>query len=118
MTEKPKRRPLRSLGSRLGTLPDRLGNAGETEAERARRRDRTEPLRKLYRTARWQRLRLEVLLRDGYTCRRCGLTLPSHLLVADHVRDHGHDPARFWVDSDGLQTLCQVCHGRKGRSAW
>ena len=112
---------LKTLGTRIGSLPPRIAKAGETEAERARRRDRTEPFRKLYRTGRWQKLRWSVLLRDRFQCRQCGLIEPrTSRIVCDHIIDHGHDEAKFWVGADGLQTLCATCHSAKRRTpnAW
>ena len=55
--------------------------------------------------ARWERVRRDVLDRDGWRCTRCGL--PGALEV-HHVRElhHGGDP---WAHSN-LITLCRDCH--------
>ena len=114
MSRKPR---LPSLPPRIGGLPSRIGQPDATEAERARRRDRTEPWRKLYRSARWARLRMVVLTRDGFQCRRCGFVeTDTSRLICDHIVDHKGDEAKFWVGPDGLQTLCIACHGAKART--
>lgn len=58
---------------------------------------------------------MDVLLRDRFTCRKCGkLETDTSKLVADHVVPHRNDPRLFW---DGeLQCLCRTCHsGAKQR---
>lgn len=55
-------------------------------------------------TAAWQRVRREVLERDGYRCTRCGR---AGRLEVDHIRPvyaGGSD------DLDNLRTLCRGCH--------
>lgn len=63
-------------------------------------------------TARWQRLRWSVLVRDEFTCQwpGCGVT-PSDTsqLVADHIVPVRIEPSRKW-DEDNLQCLCKACH--------
>lgn len=59
-------------------------------------------------TARWRRLRREILRRDNYKCVDCGA---AGMLECDHivpVRDGGaeYDPAN-------LQMLCKRCHATK-----
>jgi 5-methylcytosine-specific restriction endonuclease McrA len=60
-------------------------------------------------TARWQRLRLAALHRDGYACQRCGQSGTRHTLTV-HL-----DPAlkgNHWIAAlDDLTTLCRSCHG-------
>lgn len=56
----------------------------------------------------WRRLRDEILLRDAYTCRSCGLV--SQHLEVDHiinVAQGGTD------DPNNLQCLCPACHRSK-----
>lgn len=69
-----------------------------------------------YKTARWQRLRQQVFLRDLYQCRRCPrIEANTSLLVCDHIRPHRGDERKFW-DPGNLQTLCKPCHdGAKQR---
>ena len=59
---------------------------------------------------RWARVRLEVLERDGWRCRRCG----CYGNEVDHIRPlrKGGDP----FDPDNLQTLCRTCHVAKTRA--
>lgn len=76
-----------------------------------RDRDR-KPWRQWYKTARWQRLRWRVLVRDLFTCQRpgCGrVEADTALLVADHVEPHRGDEALFWAEGN-LQCLCKPCH--------
>lgn len=54
----------------------------------------------------WRLLRLQILVRDGFTCRSCG-SYGDHV---DHVDGDSHNN-----DHGNLQTLCIVCHGRKTR---
>jgi 5-methylcytosine-specific restriction enzyme A len=78
-----------------------------------RRRDRDDPCRALYKTARWQRLRLVTFLRDLYTCQRpeCGrLEGDTSQLVCDHIEPHNGDIEKFWAGP--FQTLCKRCHDR------
>lgn len=68
-----------------------------------------------YGTARWQRLRLKVIARDGAVCRICGcLTTTgrtgSRSAEVDHIKPHKGSDALFW-DEGNLQTLCKACHG-------
>ncbi len=101
---------LRQLPSRLTTLPPRLAPAPSTEADRHRMRDATQAWRGWYKTARWQRLRWDVLVRDRFTCRRCGrIEGNTSQLVADHIDPHRGDEALFW-DAVNLQCLCKACH--------
>ncbi|MBN7758973.1 HNH endonuclease [Nitratireductor aquimarinus] len=63
-----------------------------------------------YSTARWQKLRWSILVRDRFTCRRCKRVEPNtSLLVADHIKEHKGDERLFW-DRDNLQSLCKHCH--------
>ncbi len=67
-------------------------------------------------TARWQRLRLSILARDGYMCQGCA---KPHLLagrypsptsaVVDHKTPHRGDPDLFW-DDDNLHAVCKGWH--------
>lgn len=68
------------------------------------------PWRGWYKTARWRALRSTTLLRDLYTCQKCGrLEGNTSLLVCDHKQPHRGSPALFW-DQGNLWTLCQSCH--------
>jgi 5-methylcytosine-specific restriction endonuclease McrA len=76
---------------------------------------RNEAQRRLYRTARWKRLRAIVLARDCGLCQECerhGRTkLGSEI---DHVVPAARAAERFW-DAANLETLCKACHGEKTR---
>jgi len=60
-------------------------------------------------SARWQRLRLEVL-QDEPFCRSCRAAGRKVLTVdIDHIRKHAGDEKLFW-DRMNLQGLCKRCH--------
>lgn len=101
---------LSNLKPRLGTLAPRVGYAPGDEKGRSRYRDATQPWRAWYKTARWQKLRWSILVRDLFTCQRCNkVEGNTRLLVADHKRPHRGDEALFW-DAENLQCLCKPCH--------
>lgn len=61
-----------------------------------------------------QRLRFEILRRDGHTCRYCGQSAPDVKLTVDHVVPvalGGSD------DPDNLVTACQGCNAGKSSIA-
>lgn len=59
------------------------------------------------RDPRWQRLRLEVMQRDGFSCTLCGDST-STLHVHHRYYERGRDPWEYPLDS--LRTLCERCH--------
>lgn len=73
------------------------------------------PGRWVYKTALWQRLRLQQL-RDEPLCRYCGemgRTVPA--IDVDHKIPHrGNRELAF--DPDNLQSLCKKCHGRHAQA--
>ncbi|WP_412063993.1 HNH endonuclease [Rhizobium sp. SYY.PMSO] len=86
----------------------------DAEAERHRQRDRVQPWRAWYKTSRWQKLRMSVLVRDLFTCQMkgCGrIEADTSQLVADHKIPHHGDEALFW-DENNLQCLCKPCHDK------
>jgi 5-methylcytosine-specific restriction endonuclease McrA len=102
---------LTSLRPRLSTLRSKLASAPVTRQERDRVRDQR-PWRRWYKTSRWQKLRMLILLRDRFTCQwpGCGRVEPdTSQLVADHRKAHRGDEALFW-DQDNLWCLCKPCH--------
>ena len=106
--------------SRLRTMPSRLRGAPKSEAERSRHRDQAQGWRGWYKTARWQRLRLKVLQRDGYTCQATGLMLfgkhpAPNSPVVDHIRPHRGDSSLFW-DENNLQAVSKEYHDRVKQS--
>jgi len=99
---------LRSLPNRLGSLPSRLstfqtGDKGRQDAA---------PWRAWYNTTAWRRLRMDILVRDRFTCQwpGCGrIETDTSQLVADHREPHRGNERMFW-DRSNLQTLCKPCH--------
>jgi len=87
-----------------------LVSVAQDERVRSRQRDRDAPWRKMYKTARWQRLRWKVIEQSHFTCVMCGrLTSDTSQLVADHIIPHKGNEALFW-DKGNLQCLCRNCH--------
>lgn len=73
-----------------------------------------EEYRKLYATKPWKLLREQALLRDGFTCQRCGCFLKrgrSHQqsAVVHHIKAHKGD-ADLFFDLNNLQAVCWACH--------
>ncbi|NTG48982.1 HNH endonuclease [Agrobacterium rhizogenes] len=101
---------LQALGSRIAAPSTRQ----EAETHRHRERDRSQSHRSWYKTARWQKLRMVVLVRDLFTCQMkgCGrIEADTSQLVADHKIPHRGDEVLFW-DENNLQCLCKPCHDR------
>ena len=74
----------------------------------------TKLTRKLYRSHRWQRLRIAVKHRDKMTCQAC--KHPAIRPEVDHVKPIYTSGANFFVeffDIDNLQLLCRNCHMAK-----
>lgn len=108
---------LKTLRPRVGLMPQRLSPVPLDDRERSRTRDATQPWRAWYKTARWQRLRWSVLVRDMFTCQMCRRVEPkTSQLVADHKVPHRGDEQLFWSDQN-LQCLCKDCHDRLKQSA-
>lgn len=65
------------------------------------------PYRKKLLDPRWQRVRLLVFARDGWSCVACGeMTRTLHV---HHLRyEAGKDP--WEADTETLATLCELCH--------
>lgn len=109
---------LKSLAPRLSGLPQRVSTLGRQDLERARdaARDREIATRALYKTARWQCLRLVIFARDLYRCAMCGkIEGNTSLLVCDHVVRHRGDVEKFWAGP--FQTLCKGCHDSEKQRA-
>lgn len=81
-------------------------------AERDRLANRDRP--NWYQTARWQKLRLQALTRDGWICQQTGVPLigkypaPNSAAV-DHIKRHRWDPVLFW-DLNNLQSVSKAWH--------
>ncbi|WP_439137491.1 HNH endonuclease [Roseicyclus sp.] len=68
------------------------------------------PWRTWYKTTRWQKLRMFVLVGAGFTCARCHrVEGDTSQLVADHMVPHRGDEGLFWEPCN-LQCLCKRCH--------
>ncbi|OOL15993.1 HNH endonuclease [Ochrobactrum sp. P6BS-III] len=69
------------------------------------------PWLRLYRTARWQRLRERQLTAHplcAYCMQQEDVTAAT---ICDHIIAHKGDEDLFW-DADNLQSLCKPCHDR------
>jgi hypothetical protein len=83
---------LKTAPSRLAGLPPQLASLPTDTASTERERTAFNPLRALYRTARWARLRWSILVRDMFTCQMCGrLEGDTSKLVCDHRQPHRGD---------------------------
>lgn len=69
--------------------------------------------RRLYKTARWQRLR-DSVLREQPLCERCLHMEMVEPATVVHHKDGGHkgDVDKFW--SGPFEALCKPCHDRFG----
>lgn len=99
--------------ARLGFAPRRLAEAPE-QARGPAPVQHSAPWKSWYKTARWRKLRAEVLLRDAYICQRTGqLCSGKHPApnspVVNHRRPHRGDPVLFW-DPDNLETVTKEVH--------
>lgn len=64
---------------------------------------------------RWQRRRLEIMERDGWTCQSCGAT--DKTLAVHHRRYHrGLEPWDYPPES--LVTVCEDCHEQERELRW
>ncbi len=84
--------------------------AAQAEREFEARRSRETETRKLYKTARWQRLRAAQLSASPLCaiCEADGVIRPA--MVCDHIEPHRGDVERFWAGP--FQSLCEGCHNR------
>lgn len=69
--------------------------------------DQTKTYTELLRDPRWQRVRLEVMQRDGFACRECG-DKTGTLNVHHAFYVFGRAPWEY--DRETLRTLCEPCH--------
>jgi hypothetical protein len=64
-----------------------------------------------FRDSRWQKLRLEIMERDGWTCKSCGATGDGVTLNVHHAYyESGKAPWEYPTDT--LVTWCEDCHGK------
>ena len=66
-----------------------------------------------YNNAEWRRLRKEVLKRDCYQCRQCGISAEEsgYPLEIHHIIPPKGN-AQLFYDINNCVTLCKVCHAR------
>lgn len=81
-----------------------------------RRRDERE-WRQWYKTARWQKLKQRVHVRDGFVCQVTGvICIGKHPApnspVADHKVEHRGNPDLFW-DEKNIRTVSKEFHDRE-----
>jgi hypothetical protein len=65
-----------------------------------------------YKDPRWQKKRLEILERDGFSCIKCGNkknTLHIHHLYYNNTKD-GKWLSPWEYPNEVLITLCEICH--------
>ena len=106
---------LTTIKPKLQAMRPKL-QAPKDEAGRSRFRDQNAPWRAWYKTARWGRLRWQVLTDARFTCAMCArIEGNTSQLVADHIIPHRGDEARFWGRSN-LQCLCAGCHNSRKQS--
>lgn len=63
-----------------------------------------------YRDSRWQKLRLEVMDRDGWVCSSCEKGDGDGVTLNVHHAYYEAGKAPWEYDSDTLTTLCEDCH--------
>jgi len=109
---------------KLTTLKPRLKPMGpRLQSTRQVRDTRYSPdaqVRSWYHSARWKRLRLEVLTRDLYTCQQTGVLLVGgpnepNSPVVHHKIPHKADERLFW-DIDNLHAVSKEWHDSEARS--
>lgn len=100
---------LTTIKPKLQAMRPKL-QAPKDEAGRSRFRDQNAPWRAWYKTARWGKLRWQVLTEAMFTCAMCGrVEGDTSKLVADHIAPHRGNEALFW-DETQIQCLCKSCH--------
>lgn len=102
---------LSKLHPTVGRLSPLIERAPRGQPGGEQQRDAAAPWRRLYKTARWRKLRIKVFIRDRFTC-QCGcgrVEGNTSLLVADHKVPHRGDERRFW-DETNIHTLFKECH--------
>ncbi|MEO0485283.1 MAG: HNH endonuclease [Pseudomonadota bacterium] len=97
-----------------------MGGAATSERDRSRQRDAAQPWRAWYKTARWQKLRRQVLKRDAYICQKTGVALVGvypapNSPVVDHIVPHRGDEALFWNEGN-LEAVSKAYHDKTKQS--
>lgn len=104
---------LSHLSSRVSFAPDRRSFPADA-AKGPALSQHSSPWKAWYKTARWRRLREQVLIRDAYTCQRTGQVLAGKhpapdSPVVNHKRPHRGDERLFW-SIDNLETVSKAVH--------
>lgn len=102
---------LKTLGNRIGTAKPHLSTP---RAIRDRRYSPDSQVRTWYHSARWEKLRTEVLVRDLYQCQHTGVLLTGKAPAPDspvvhHKVPHKGDERLFW-DIDNLEAVSKEWH--------
>ena len=75
------------------------------------RENRPNSHRRGYGGAAWEAIRMRVLVRDSFQCRKCSRICSSPREAhVDHIQRRAETLSD---DLEGLQTLCASCHGKK-----
>jgi len=64
---------------------------------------------KFYSSAKWKRVRKQVMMRDGGLCVKCG----EIANVVDHIKEINDGGCKLCYDN--LESLCHLCHNRKSK---
>ena len=112
----PKLKTLRPL---VATMPPRIQSQRETR-DRAQPQTNLNAYRQWYKSARWQRLRQEVLARDIYTCQHTGVILSGRANAPDspvfhHKVPHKGDEQLFW-DINNLEAVSKQWHDSEAQA--
>ena len=93
---------LRTIPSRLQSLPPRLARPPETSRQETRALHTG--------SKEWLSIRQWVLERDGYRCRKCARLVVGRKAHVDHIDGDSHNNPK---DGSNWQTLCIEGHSRK-----
>ena len=69
----------------------------------------------IYARHQWKEIAKDVLRRDRYTCRHCGVTHTGHNKLNVHHLKHWSKYPELRFDKENLITLCQSCHKEQHR---
>lgn len=109
---------MKTLGNRISSAKPRHSTV---RAIRDKRYSPDKQTRDWYHSTRWQRLRLEVLIRDLYTCQRTGVILTTgreapNAAVVHHKRPHKGNETLFW-DINNLEAVSKEWHDSEAQLA-
>jgi len=112
---------LTMVSSGLTTVRSSTVYVPQGQREQDQQRARSNAWRAWYNTPEWRRLRIEVFVRDAYTCQATGVLLTGkhpepNSPVADHKVPHRGDRALFF-DPANVWTLSKAYHDREKQRA-